>query len=496
ERNKSEEQLRLQSAALNAADNAMLITDRDLAIVWVNPAFSELTGYPANEAVGRNAQDLLHSGLHDRSVDQDIRDTILAGESWSGEMTNRRKDGGLYQELQTVTPVKGGDGVVSHFISIKTDLTAQHRLEGQLRQSQKMEAVGQLAAGVAHEFNNLLQALMSMATITRLRASTAEGAKIASEMEQQIRHGASITQQLLLFSRHHSIETKELDLREQAHQASVLLRRLIPESIRIIVESAPEPCLVAGDAGQMQQVLLNLAINARDAMPSGGLLTLRVGCAAGEAFLEVQDTGHGLDEGTRARIFEPFFTTKDAGTGSGLGLAVVHGIVQQHGGRIEVLSRVDEGSRFRVILPALVSESTPLRELAAAVEVPMGSGRVLLVEDEEGVRAGLAVLLEMTGYAVTAVSSGEEALALPVASTQDVLLSDLTLPGITGLELGERLRERWPALQVVLMSGYIDEAVRGRTSERGWHFLQKPFEMTELASCLHAALDGRSRTEN
>jgi PAS domain S-box-containing protein len=491
ERKQAETRLRLQSVALNAAANAMVITERDLTIVWMNSAFTGLTGYTDEEAIGRNLRDLLSSGAHDAAFYQAIRDTILSGESWRGEITNRRKDGRLYPESSIITPVKDVDDVISHFISIKTDLTAQRQMEEQLRQAQKMEAVGQLAAGVAHEFNNLLQALMSMAAIIRMRAESASVAKIGTEMESQIRRGASLTQQLLLFSRHEAIAKSDLDLREELQKASVLLRRLIPENIRIVVELGPRFLAVEGDAGQMQQVILNLAINARDAMPAGGMLTLRTGSSQGELFVEVEDTGHGMDEATQSHIFEPFFTTKELGKGTGLGLAVVYGIVEQHGGRIDVQSRLGEGSRFRVILPEGSFQAVRCLERSGHPEMSAGSGRVLLVEDEEAVREGIAVLLEMIGYDVIMVGSGEEALALPLEPAPDLLLSDVTLPGIAGSALGTALRRRWPSLKVVLMSGYIEEALQANALEQGWHFLQKPFEMNDLARHIHEALAGR-----
>jgi two-component system cell cycle sensor histidine kinase/response regulator CckA len=490
-RKQAEARLRLQSMALNAADNAMVITERDLTIVWTNPAFTDLTGYTDEEAVGSNVQDLIRSGVHAPAFYKDIGDTLLAGESWRGEMTNRRKDGRLYPEAQTITPVKDDDGTISHFIAIKSDLTAQHQVAAQLRQAQKMEAVGQLAAGMAHEFNNLLQALMSMASIVRLRAGSAEVAQLGTEMESQIKRGASLTQQLLLFSRNHAIEKSDLDLREQVQKASLLLRQLIPQNIRIVVETSPERLSVECDSGQMQQVLLNLAINARDVMPDGGTLTLRAGASSGEVFLEVEDTGYGMDEATRARIFEPFFTTKEMGKGTGLGLAVVHGIVEDHGGRIDVRSRPGQGSCIRVVLPASVGADLPTLGPSDDADMPVGSGRVLLVEDQEGVRDGITVLLEMIGYEVTAVGSGEEAIALALEPAPDLLLSDITLPGIAGPTLGERLCERWPTLKVVLMSGYLEEALRAKARDREWHFLQKPFEMADLASHLQAALDGK-----
>jgi two-component system cell cycle sensor histidine kinase/response regulator CckA len=491
ERKQAEARLRLQSVALNASATAMLITESDGTIVWINPAYTQLTGYSDEEAVGRNQRDLVRSGMQDGTFYKEMWDTLLAGESWKGEVTNRRKDGRLYVESQTITPVKGDDDAISHFISINTDLTAQHQMEAQLRQAQKMEAVGQLAAGVAHEFNNLLQALMSMAAIMRLRAVTSEIADLGTEMESQIKRGAGITQQLLLFSRSRAIEKTDLDLRDQVQKASVLLQRLIPETIRIVVETSSARLPVEGDAGQMQQVLLNLAINARDAMPGGGILTLRAGRCGGETFLEVEDTGHGVDQSTIGHMFEPFFTTKGVGKGSGLGLAVVHGIVEQHGGRIEVESIPGQGSRFRVILPTGLFADLPAPEPRADAEVAASSGHVLLVEDEGVVRTGIALLLEMIGYEVITTGSGEEAIAIQLEDAPDLLLSDVTLPGIAGFELGERLQQRWPSLKVVLMSGYIDEALRASAIERGWHFLQKPFEMSQLASHLREALDGR-----
>lgn len=492
ERKQAEAQSRLQSAALNAAANAIVITARDLKIVWNNPAFTKLTGYTDHEALGSDVLQLLSAGVSIEDSDNEMKNTLFAGESWRGETTNRRKDGSLYSEAQTITPVKDDDGAITHFISIKTDLTAQRQMEAQLRQGQKMEAVGQLAAGVAHEFNNLLQALMSMATIIRVRSDTPEIAKIGQDMEFQIKRGGTLTQQLLLFSRDVPVEKQNLDLQEQVQKARVLLRQLIPENIRIVVEAPPERLTVQADAGQLQQLLLNLAINARDAMPAGGILTLRSGLCDGEVFLDVEDTGLGMNAVTRTHLFEPFFTTKDPGKGTGLGLAVVHGIVVEHGGRIEVESRTGEGSRFRVILPATPAESITFVEPRQEQGVSMGSGRVLLVEDEQTVRDGVALLLETIGYDVTAIGSGEEAIAMPLLPAPDLLLTDVTLAGIGGPALGDALRDRWPSIKVVLMSGYFDESSQANASERAWHFLQKPFEMSELAGVLRAALDGNA----
>jgi PAS domain S-box-containing protein len=489
ESRRAESRLRLQSAALNAAADAIVITDRDLSIVWSNNAFTKLTGYADHEALGKNPQELLNSGAHDADFFRRVRETVRSGSSWRGEMMIRRKDGQLYPEAQTLTPVKDDAGVVTNFIAIKNDLTSQRQMEAQLRRSQKLVAMGQLAAGVAHEFNNLLQALMSMATITRLKGSQSEIVKLGGEMETQIRRGSAITQQLLLFSRQHVMSRADFDVREHVDKVSTLLRRLMPENIRMVVEVSPERLSIEGDAGQMQQVMINLAINARDAMTKGGTLTLRTGCSRREVFLEVEDTGQGMDEATRARIFEPFFSTKETGKGTGLGLAVAYGIVEQHGGRIEVDSSPGQGSRFRVILPAVFRESEALPQDQEVEEpLPRGTGLVLLVEDEETVREGIMILLELIGYRVIGVGSAEEALSLAAQEVPDVLLTDLTLPGLAGSALAAILRARWPALKVILMSGYMDATQHESAIERGW-FLQKPFDLTELARQLRAALD-------
>jgi len=499
ERKRSEEGWSRLAAIHEATTDLVSISDPEGRLLYVNRGGRRMLGLGETaDIAGYTVADFLpNAATHVIATDgvpTAVRDGI-----WSGEAEMVRLDGSTISISQILLAHKRPDGSVEFLSTIARDITERKRTdealrasENSLRQAQKMEAVGQLAAGVAHEFNNLLQALMSMAAIMRLRADTPEVAKIGTEMEFQIKRGASLTQQLLLFSRHHAIETSDIDLRGLIQEASVLLRRLIPENIRIVVETSPERLSVEGDAGQMQQVLLNLAINARDAMPDGGTLTLRAGSCPGEVFLEIEDTGQGMDEATRAHLFEPFFTTKEPGKGTGLGLAVVHGIVQEHGGRIEVLSRPGEGSRFRVTLPAVFSEGLTTREASEDVEVSAGSGRVLLVEDEEAVRTGIAVLLEAIGYEVMAVGSGEEAIAIPLVPAPDLLLSDVTLPGIAGLALGERLHERWPSLKIVLMSGYIEEALRASASERGWHFLQKPFEMTDLASHLRAALDGHT----
>ncbi len=613
---RAEEALQVRTTALEASATAIVITDRDGSIVWTNPAFGRLTGYAPEETIGRNTN-FLNSGRQDRQFYAELWQTVTSGRVWHGELVNRRRDGSLFTEEMTITPVRGEGGAITHFIAVKQDVSArrqaeeekgrqlrllqtlidtipspvfhkdthgvyqgcnaawlalvglsrdqvvgktafdiapadvarryheadaalllspgvqqyeyqvqhasggmrdvmfskatftdergevagivgvmldvteQRRTEQQLRQSQKMEAVGRLAGGMAHDFNNILQALLSQAQALQLGATTPAMVEAFQEIEADIRRGASLTQQLLLFSRRQVTQRKLLDLGEVVGGGAAMLRRLIPENIRLVVEVAPRRLWVDGDAGQLQQAVVNLALNARDAMPSGGALTIRAHASDGGAVVEVEDTGHGMDEATRDHLFEPFFTTKEAGHGTGLGLAVVHGIVEQHGGRVEVESQPGEGSRFRVMLPLAPAPPVPPGSVPHDLAgLPRGTGeRILLVEDEEGARKGLTKILAVLGYQATAVASGEEALALAAAPGFDLLLSDLMLPGIGGDELAERLGARWPALKVVLMSGYTEDmAMRRGVEQRAVRFLQKPFDMATLAREMRAAL--------
>lgn len=419
-----------------------------------------------------------------------VRDAIeraAAGEASRFDLTAHGAEGEIIELDFSLQPLRDESGRVVCLVPSASVITERKQAEEELRRAQKMDAVGQLAAGVAHEFNNILQTLLSMATISRLNGASPETVRIASAMEVQIRRGATLTQQLLLSARPEAPTKTSLDLREQITHARDLLQRLVPENIQLDLETSEQPAVVDGDAGQIQQVLLNLAINARDAMPDGGILTLRVACSRNEVALEVEDDGVGFDETTREHLFEPFFTTKRVGEGTGLGLAVVYRIVEQHGGHIEVRSTPGEGSLFRVILPP--SSRSPERcPDAGASGIPRGSGLILLVEDEEGVREGITMLLNMFGYEVIAAGRGEEALELPLEPVPDLLLSDVSLPGIGGPVLAGQLRTRWPSMKVVLMTGYLEEGTRALAREKGWDVLQKPFEVDDLSRHIAEAM--------
>jgi PAS domain S-box-containing protein len=382
---------------------------------------------------------------------------------------------------------------VSFGVATLRGAAERRRAEAALRQAQKMEAVGRLAGGVAHDFNNVLQAILSMTQVLRTRGGDPVSWNTnLSELEEQIRRGGGLTRQLLVFARREVSKPEEADLEAVLRDGATMLARLLRENIRFSTRLSGVPLKIAADRGQIQQVLMNLVLNSADAMPKGGELSVTCGRDGEEwVWFSVADTGHGIPAELHGRIFEPFFTTKEIGQGTGLGLSVVHGIVTSHGGRVEVSSEVGQGSIFRVVLPALGFGPTPVaRRDEVLPEAAPGAGeRVLVVEDEEGAREGLEEILEILGYRPVAVASGE-ALGLAPAEPFDVLLTDLVLPGISGAELAGLLLARWSRLAVILMSGYTeDEAMRRGIRAGEVRFLQKPFDMETLARELRSALD-------
>ena len=377
---------------------------------------------------------------------------------------------------------------------VNQDITEQKRAAEALRHAQKMEAVGRLAGGVAHDFNNLLQAMLGDAHMLLQSAhDPAAVERLGRELAEQIDRGASLTRQLLLFSRRETARPQRCDLNEIVRHATRMLRRLVRANIVLTCELAPEPLAVEADCGQLDQVLVNLVVNASDAMPEGGVLRIRTAAVGPtQVLLAVEDTGYGIPKEIRDRIFEPFFTTKDASKGTGLGLSVVHGIVDQAGGNIEVESASGTGTVFKILFPRTsLGAPLPVVDVPAAFEPAAGHGeRVLVVEDEDAARQGLLEILTALGYDAAAVASGEDAGALPAKPPFDLLLTDLMLPGIAGPELAVGLHERWPQMRVILMSGYAeDEAVRRGVRSGQVRFLQKPFDIATLARELRSALD-------
>ena len=486
--------LRYRMMFEHSSDGMVILDPATARILEFNAAAHRQLGYSREEFARLSVRDLdvVETPEETRSrIEKVVRD----GAS-SFETRHRTRAGEIRNVQVTAQSIEGSGGRLYH--CVWRDITEQKRAEeamerktARLYETQKMETVGRLAGGVAHNLNNILQVILSQVQLLQIVDPSPETAAAVAEVEAQIRRGASLTRELLLFSGNQVPQYECFDLNQVVTIGGAVETLLAPGNIRLVTEVAPGPLWVTGDAEHLQQALVNLALNARDAMPSGGVLTVRAGSDGLEVFLEVTDTGHGMDETTQQHLFEPFFTTREAGRGSGLGLAAVRGVVQQHGGRIEVWSRPGEGSRFRGVRPAAPAQ--PAAEAAAApatTELPRGQGeRVLVVEDEEGARTGMTKVLMVLGYQVTAVASAAAALALAAGPGFALLLSDVMLPGILGFELADRLVALWPALRVVMMSGYTsDIAVRRGLEGREVHFLQKPFGMAVLARKMRAAL--------
>ncbi len=502
--------LHLRVAALNAAANAILITDRNGTIEWVNAGFTQLTGYSAYESIGKNPRQLVKSGIHGTAFYKTLWDTILRGAVWQGEITNRRKDGTRYVEERTITPFRDERGEIVHFISIGRDLTEQRQLEAQLGQSHKMETVGRLAGGIAHDFNNLLTVING--TVELIMAEMPRDVAMRQDLEQVREAGtraATLTRQLLAFSRKQVMKFDVIDMNRLMAGVQAMLQRLIGEHIELMIEPTDRVGCVRADPTHIEQVVMNLAVNARDAMPLGGTLTLatrnvvigdsppidHVPLAPGEYVqLVVSDTGAGMDDAVRSRVFEPFFTTKGLGQGTGLGLSMVYGIVKQSGGSIFAQSSVGQGSTFTIYLPRVYEVSSHTTPVSTPAAMP-GTETVLLVEDEDGVRRLAERVLRIAGYKVLTAGNGLEALELLRTTTEVVplMVTDIVMPGMGGSQLAEECRKLRPLMKVIFTSGYADDAtLHDRHLDTTVPFIAKPYTAAELTRCVREVLDADS----
>ena len=638
QQHQAEKSMRLQSVALEAAANAILITDPHGNIEWVNPAFTEGSGYTLAECVGKNPRALFRSGKHGKEFYQAMWETILAGKVWHGEVINRRKDSSFMLEEMTITPLHDGQNQITHFVAIKQDITQRRRmeeelrqavertqfymnrmplafiawdrdfqvaewnhaaeeifgwsaaeatgqhayelivppdvqpkvnrvweevfntgnaanqsvnenitktgrritcewrntpwrdvngkicgclsivsditdrlraendrqnLEAQLRQAQKMEAVGQLSGGIAHDFNNILTVIQGNASMLQtLDLQPAEIRECSSQITRASERAASLTRQLLMFARKQQLQPVNLDLNETVAQMTKMLQRILGEDISLRSEYSPALPLVHADVGMIEQIILNLAVNARDAMPGGGRLTIRTHVEKSKpatqprVCLSVTDTGTGIAPEILPRIFEPFFTTKEVGKGTGLGLATVYGIVQQHHGEITVHSETGKGTVFNVYFPIIAAPETAKPETKTQSVLPSGNETVLLVEDELPLRSFVSELLKRCGYTVLAAESGPAALKLWQEQRDRIqlVLTDIIMPeNMNGLELGRRLLAEKPSLKIIYTSGYTGSLEdHHHTLVEGVNFIRKPFKPEVIAEILRKNLDGKT----
>jgi PAS domain S-box-containing protein len=506
-RKQGEDEIRRLSRAVEQSPASVIITDPTGKIEYVNRKCCELTGYRREELLGMNPR-VLKSGEMPSEVYQELWKTILAGGEWHGEFHNRKKDGEFYWENASISAIRDETGRVTHFLSVKEDITKQKLLEEQLRQAQKMEAVGQLAGGVAHGFNNILTSTLMQLGLLLDDPKLPEGMIIPlKQLESEAQRAADLARQLLTFSRRQVIQRKPADLNKVLAGLGKTLQQLMGEPITIEFAGGNVPLWIEADVRMIEQVVTNLCVNARDAMlPAGGHLTIDAKLielnaedakANPEArpglfvCLSVTDTGRGMDERTLKHTFEPFFTTKEVGKGLGLGLAMVYGIAKQHEGWVEATSQVRHGSVFRVFLPALIT-AAPARSETVTGKSPEGKELILLVEDEQAVREMVALGLQLFGYRVLEAANGHEALKIweKQAREIDLLFTDMRMPGMTGMELYERLRRARTDLKAVLSSGYSEEILRlDKITDQGITFLPKPYNIKTLAVTVRNCLD-------
>ncbi|HEY6837980.1 MAG TPA: response regulator, partial [Geobacteraceae bacterium] len=499
----AEAALRKFSLAVEQSPLSIVITDSSGTIEFVNPKFTQMTGYEPAEVVGRNTR-ILKSGETPPETYENLWSTITSGNVWEGEFHNRKKTGELFWEAATISPLKNSEGIITHFIALKEDITAQKKLEQQLRHAQKMEAVGTLAGGVAHDFNNILTAIIGFGSLLDMKM--AEGDPLRPHVTQLLAaadRATNLTRSLLAFGRSQATETKRMDLNEIVTGMERMLRRILREDIELRIHLCQEDLPVRVDVGQIEQVLMNLTANARDAICGVGAITVATGVTEldeefrrihgyGEpgsyALITFADSGSGMDEKTRLRIFEPFFTTKDVGKGTGLGLSICYGIVKQHGGYINCYSEPGMGTTFRIYLP-LTPESAAQKKALVEVLPRGGTETILLAEDDPTVRSLTTSMLAEFGYTVIEAQDGEEAVARfsEHSTAINLCLFDAIMPKKSGWEAYGEIRKMCPDAKVLFVSGYQAEQTSQVTG--GADFIAKPVSPRVLLGKVREVLD-------
>jgi PAS domain S-box-containing protein len=506
DRKRAEEYQSRLISAIEQSGEMLIITDGGGVIEYVNPMFERVSGYTREEVLGKNPR-ILKSGKHDRIFYKELWDVLLQGETWTGRITNRKKDGALYTVEAVISPVHDETGGTVNYIATNRDITNALQLEKQLQQAQKVESIGRLAGGVAHDLNNLLTPIIGYGEMLRDHLSGSETQlKYLGQMLSAGFKARDLVRQLLAFSRSQTLEFKPLDLNQVVTGFEKLLRRTIPEDVEMKLVLSPNVRSIMGDIGQIEQVIMNLAVNASDAMPNGGVLLLETATVRiDEAYaktgqwvepgeyvlLSMSDTGLGMEQSIREHIFEPFFSTKGE-LGTGLGLATVYGIVKQHAGNIWVYSEPGKGTVFKIYLPVSTREAASSGNGKKAPTELKGYEHILLVEDNDQVRYLANSILSAQGYHVLAARDGHEALTILGANhhTVHLLLTDVVMPKMNGRELFAKMAAINPHLKVLYMSGYTANIIAHRgVLHEGVQFIQKPFTAKGLAAKVREVLD-------
>lgn len=495
--------------AVEQASDSIVITDSHGTIQYVNPAFEAHSGYSAAEALGNNPR-ILQSGDHDEAFFQDMWRTLSSGKRWKGKLTNRRKDGSLYREESSISPIIGSGCEITNYVAVKRDCSKEETLEQQLNQAQRMESIGRLAGGIAHDFNNILTVIHGQAQLSLFQMASDEPLRKEIEVIQEAAAKAtSLVRRLLAFSSQQIVCHESINFRDEILAIKKVLERLLGEDVKLTLLLDENLWPVVADRGQFEQIVMNLVGNSCDAMPNGGTVTIEASNlnlapgsslehsqdAVGEhVLLRITDTGNGMSSETQELVFEPFYTTKEIGKGTGLGLSTVYGLVKQHNGWITVESEPEIGTSFSMYFPRCgekgdARKDARTEEYAGTPET--GTATILLVEDDVEVRKVLVQFLTDRGYTVLEAVDGVEALRVSgqFHDTIHLLLTDVVMPNMHGPQLAELLKEERPDVKVIFMSGYTEETIiRYGVLKNEVDFLQKPIGLMTLATRIHNML--------
>ncbi len=497
EKFKREESLKLLQKAVECSTGIVMITDSEGNIEQVNPIFEKITGYTINEVKGKNAR-ILSSGKHDKDFFKNFWMTLNMGKTWEGEIINKRKNGELFTVKATVSPVFSKDGSIKHFISVSSDITKEKSLEKQIAQAVKMETVGRLAGGIAHDFNNLLTIINGYTTMV---LDTIKDEGVRADLTEVLKAGekaASLTRQILAFSRKQVAKPKIINVNEKISELKKMLKRLVGENIEFKTIFSPETPCVKIDPSQLEQIILNLVVNARDAMKQGGQITVETEVVymdnefamsdfeliSGEyAVIKVKDSGVGIPNDIIDKVFDPFFTTKKQGEGTGLGLSTVYGIVKQNNGAIRVESEEGKGTTFYIYLLKVETEDDNEISRLPERKMTFQGKTVLIVEDEEEVRDITYAMFEQMGFTVLVAKNGNEAtfIAQNYSGNIDLLFVDVVLPKVSGKTVAEHIALIHKNVKVIYTSGYPEAQIRNSgIALEVVNFVSKPYSERDL----------------